>query len=60
MHFMLSREVVLGPRGKQYFRDKVKDYRSIKPLQLFNEVYGWYNEDGLLKEEQAAEEEQEG
>ena len=51
MHFMLSREVVLGPIGKKYFRDKVKDYRAIKPTQLFNQVHGWYDEDDLLEEE---------
>ena len=51
MHFMLSREVVLGPRGKQYFRDKVKNYKSVRPAQLFNEAYGWYDKDGLLEEE---------
>ena len=60
MHFMLSREVVLGSRGKKYFKDKVKDFRAIKPLQLFNEAYGWYNEDGPLEEEEDAEEEEEG
>ena len=38
MHFMLSREVVLGPRGKKYFRDKVKDFKSVRPAQLFNEL----------------------
>ena len=51
MHFMLSREVVLGPRGKKYFRDKVKNYKSVRPTQLFSEDYGWYDEDGLLEEE---------
>ena len=60
MHFMLSREVVLGSRGKKYFKDKVKDFKAIKPDHLFNQAYGWYNEDGLLKEEKDNEEEEEG
>ena len=51
MRFMLSREVVLGPRGKKYFGDKVKDYKAICPTHLFNQAYGWYDEGDLLEEE---------
>ena len=44
MEFMLSRQVVITPKGKEYFCKKVQEYKAIKPQHLFTEANGWYDE----------------